>query len=204
MFYGMGLREMQLYWAVPNALKKADGTLSDFGIQVIGEMNRLGMVMDFSHMSAAAFDQAMRATRDPIVISHCAVAAVSNPGARARGGTDQLDDKTIRAMADNGGVICLHFFDGYIRPHHGPNPTVEDLVDHIDYIKNLVGTEYVGLGVDYSPMKGWRWIEGAEIMEGMVNVAREMVRRGYTDEEIERVLGLNLMRVYQQVWGGTM
>ena len=109
MFYGMGLREMQLYWAVPNPLKKADGTLSDFGIQVIGEMNRLGMVIDFSHMSAATFDQAMGATRDPIVISHCAVAAVSNPGARTRGGTDQLDDKTIRAMADNGGVICLHF-----------------------------------------------------------------------------------------------
>ena len=74
-------------------------------------------------------------------------------------------------------------------------------MDHIDYIKDLVGVDYVGLGVDCSPMNGWRWIEGAETMEGMVNVAREMVRRGYTDQEIEKVLGLNLMRVYRRVWG---
>jgi len=58
----------------------------------------------------------------------------------------------------------------------------------------------VGLGPDYSPMKGWRWIEGAESYAGMPNVVHEMVRRGYTDEEIEKVLGRNLMRVYQNVW----
>ena len=201
-FYKLGLRDLQLFWAVPNPLKKADGTLSDFGIQVIGEMNRLGMVMDFSHMSAAAFDQAIGATRDPIVISHCAVAAVSGPTERRRGGTDHLDDATIRAIAENEGVICLHFYEGYIKPRHGPHATVEDYVDHIDHIKNLVGIDYVALGVDYFPEKGYYWVESPKAMRGgMVDAVREMVRRGYTDQEIEKVMGLNLMRVYRRVWG---
>lgn len=74
-------------------------------------------------------------------------------------------------------------------------------MDHIDYIKDLVGIDHVALGVDYFPEKAHAWIHGAENMLGMVNVAREMVRRGHTDQEIEKVLGLNLMRVYRRVWG---
>ena len=75
-----------------------------------------------------------------------------------------------------------------------------DLVDHMDRIKQVAGTRHIGLGPDYTPMKGWRWVEGAERFEGMPNVVREMVRRGYPDEEIQAVLGLNLLRVYRQVW----
>ena len=200
-FYRLGLRDLQLFWAVPSPLKNADGTLSQFGLQVIREMNRLGIVIDLSHMSAAAFEQAMAATRHPAIVSHCAVAAAS--GVKTRGGTDQLNDATIRAIAENEGAICLHFYDGYIKPRHGPHATAEDLVDHIDHIKNLVGIDYVALGVDYFPEKGWNWVESPKAMRGgMVNAAREMVRRGYTDQEIEKVLGLNLLRVYRRVWGG--
>lgn len=198
-FYDLGLRELQLYWAVPSPLKNPDGTLSALGLQVIREMDRLGIVIDLSHMSAAAFEQAIAATHNPVVLSHCAVATVSE-GKPNSEGTDQLGDDTIRAMAKNGGVICLHFYEGYIHPHHGPHATVEDLVDHMDYIKRLVGIDYVALGTDYFPEEGYRWIEGAENMRGMPNVAREMVRRGYTDQEIQRVMGSNLMRVYRKVW----
>jgi membrane dipeptidase len=197
-FYERGLREMQLYWAVPNPLKNPDGTLSGFGLAVIREMNRLGIVIDLSHMPDSAFQQAVSVTTQPVVISHCAVAAVSgaNPG-----GTDRLSDEAIRRMANNGGVICLHFYEGYIRPRHGEHASVVDLVDHVDYIKRLVGVDSVALGVDYFPEQGWRWVQGAERMRGMPNVVREMVRRGYRDDEIEKVLGLNLMRVYRAVWG---
>ena len=141
--------------------------------------------------------QAMETTTDPVVISHCAIAAVS--GAKP-GGTDQLSDDTVRRMAKNGGAICMHFYEGYIRPRHGEHATVVDLVDHMDYIKRLVGIDSVALGVDYFPERGWRFVEGAEKMRDMPNVVREMVRRGYSDEEIEKVLGLNLMRVYRKVW----
>ena len=195
--YRRGLREMQLFWAVPSPLKNSDGTISDFGLAVLREVNRLGIVLDLSHMKDAAFRQAMEATNQPVVASHCAVAAVS--GAKP-GGTDQLSDDTIRRITAAGGVICLHFYEGYIRPHHGEHPTVVDLVDHVDYIRKLAGIDYVALGVDYFPERGWRWIEGADAMTGMPNVVRELVRRGYSDEEIAKVVGLNLMRVYRKVW----
>jgi len=197
MFYELGLRELQLYWAVPSALKNSDGTLSAFGAAVIRETNRLGIVTDFSHMPDAAFRQAVEITKHPVLISHCAVAKVSGVPAR---GTDQLDDDTIRAVARTGGVICLHFYEGYIRPSRGPHATVEDLVDHMEYIKRIAGIDHIGLGLDFFPEKGWRWIEGAERMPLLSNVAREMVRRGFTDQEIEKVLGRNLMRLYERVW----
>jgi membrane dipeptidase len=200
LFHRLGLRELQLHWAVSSPLKNADGTLSPFAEDVIREMNRLGIVLDISHMPEPTFSRALELTKNPVVISHCAVAFM--PRSSPHGNTDNLDDSTIRRIAANGGVICIHFYEGYIHPRHGTRyPTVEDMVDHIDYIKKLVGIDYVGLGPDYSPMKGWRWIEGAERMEGMPSVAREMVRRGYTDQEIAKVLGLNLLRVYHQVWG---
>ena len=197
-FYDLGLRDLQLVWAVPSPLKSPDGRLTAFGEEVIREMNRLGIVIDLSHMTQAAFDQSLATTRRPVVISHCAVAAVT--GAGRGGGTDQLSDDGIRAIARNGGAICLHCYEGYIRPHHGGRATVEDLVDNMDYIKKLVGVDYVALGTDYLPERGYRWIRGAETMRDMPNVAREMVRRGYTDEEIQKVLGLNLVRVYKRVW----
>lgn len=198
-FYGMGLRELQLHWAASTPLKNADGTLSPFAEDVIREMDRLGIVLDISHMPEVNYRRALEIVRHPVVISHAAVAFESHS---PRGGSiDVLDDETIRRIAANGGVICLHFYEGYIHPRHGTKyPTVEDLVDHMDRIRQVSGVDSIGLGPDYSPMQGWRWVEGAERMEGMINVVRVMVRRGYTDEEIEKVLGRNLMRVYSQVW----
>jgi membrane dipeptidase len=198
LYHKMGLREMQLFWAVPNPLKHKDGTLTEFGMNVIREMNRLGIVVDLSHMPQRGFEQAMEIARAPVVISHCAVAAVSGGSGS---GTDSLSDGTIRAIARNGGVIGMHFFEGYIHPRHGPHATVEDLVDHIDHIRKLVGMDHVGIGTDYFPERGYRWIEGAETISGMANLVREMVRRDYTDDEIDRFLGRNLMRVYREVWG---
>jgi membrane dipeptidase len=197
-FYEQGLRDMQLFWAVSSPLKTPDNRFSAFGLQVIRELNRLGIVADFSHLRAPAFDEAISATVDPIIVSHCAVKAVS--GADVSGGTDHLNDNTIRAIAKNGGVICLHFYQGYIRPQRGTRSSVEDLADHADYIRRLVGIDHVALGVDFFPERGGPWIRGAEQMGGMINVARELVRRGYDDAEIEKVLGGNLMRIYERVW----
>lgn len=197
LYYSRGLRDLQLFWAVPNALKTGDGLLSAFGESVIREMNRLGIVIDLSHMSASAFEQAMAATTDPVIVSHC---ATSLSFKEIAGGTDFLDLPTIQRIAANEGVICLHFYTGYIRPRHGPNSTVEDLVDHIEFVRDAVGIEFVGLGSDYFPETGARYVEGVEGMQGMINIVREMVRRGFSDVEIEKVLGLNLIRVYERVW----
>jgi membrane dipeptidase len=202
LFYDAGLRDMQLFWAVPSALKTDHGELTPFGLDVIREMDRLGIIIDLSHMSPRAFHQALATTRNPVVISHCGVLALASSTAdeTRSNGTDQLSDTDIRDLAQNGGVICLHFFEGYIRAHHGPHSTVEDLVDQMDYIRKLVGIDHIALGTDYFAEGHLRWIEGAERMSGMSNVVREMVRQGFSDADIRKVLGLNLMRVYGQVW----
>jgi membrane dipeptidase len=198
MYHEMGLREMQLYWAVPSPLKDEDGSLSLFGQDVIREMNRLRLVVDISHMPEKAWRQALALARAPVVVSHCGAAAISG---RTNRGTDDLRDDTIRAIASQGGVMCVHFYEGYIPARHGPVSTVRDLVDHIDHFRAVAGIDHIGLGTDYFPEKGWKWVAGAETIEGMKNVVREMVYRGYTDAEIEKVLGRNLLRVYRQVWG---
>lgn len=199
MYQRLGLRELQLFWAVPNPLKNPLGQLNDFGKDVIREMNRVGLVLDIAHMGEDSYSLALETADQPVVLSHCAVGFTEKSSSGSN--TDVLDDVTIRRIAAKGGVMCLLFIDGYIRPRHATKyPTVEDLVDHVDHIRKVAGIDHVGLGPDYSPMKGWRWIQGAERMQRMPNIVRVMVQRGYTDQEIEKVLGQNLMRVYKQVW----
>ena len=214
-FYDLGVRELQLWWPAPfpNKLMSPPGRrFSKLGEEVIEEMNRLGMVIDLSHISGQAFAQAIELTKDPVIISHGSVEALFGPPKERAyvdqekdnlySGTDQLNDATIKAMAENGGAICLHFVTpAYIKARHGTErATVTDLVDHAAYIRDLVGIDYVSLGADYFPEKGWHWIEGAGRMSLLPNVAREMVRRGFTDEEISKVLGGNLIRVFEKTW----
>jgi membrane dipeptidase len=204
-FHDLGMRELQLWWAVPNETKTPDQQqLNAFGLDLIRELNRIGIVIDLSHMTGKAFGQAMATTRLPVIISHCSVNELyekSAPGDRTLSGTDLLNDASIRAMAANGGLICVHFVTpDYIKARHGSKATVEDLVDHIDYIRGLAGIDSVGLGPDYLPEPGWRWVESAGQMRLLPNVVREMVRRNFTDEEIEKVLGKNLVRVLAANW----
>lgn len=204
-YYDLGLRELQLWWAVPNELKSADNTrFSPFGEEVIREMNRLGIVIDLSHITGKAFEEAIEISRKPLIVSHCAVGEVykrSAPDAPF-GGTDHVNDATIRAIARNRGSICVHFVTpDYIRARHGiAKATVVDLVDHIVYVRDLVGAEYVSLGADYFPEVGWKWVDGAGQMSLLPNVAREMVRRGFSDGDIAGVLGGNLVRVFRENW----
>lgn len=205
-FHGLGMRELQLWWAVPNETKTPDQQqFNTFGLELIRELNQMGIVIDLSHITGKAFGQAMATTRLPVIISHCAVNELyekSSPGDEALSGTDLLNDASIRAIAANEGLICVHFVTpDYIKPRHGSKATVEDLVDHIDYIRRLVGIDSIGLGPDFFPEPGWRWVEGAGQMRLLRNVVREMVRRDFTDEEIEKVLGRNLVRVFAANWG---
>lgn len=204
-YHDLGMRELQLWWAVPNETKTPDQQqLNTFGLDLIRELNRLGVVIDLSHMTGKAFTQAIATTRLPVIISHCAVNELyekSTPGDKSHSGTDLLNDATIRAMVANGGLICVHFATpDYIRARHGPKAMVGDLVDHISYIRALVGIDYVGLGPDFFSEPGWHWVEGAGQMRLLPNVVREMVRQDFADEEIRKVLGNNLARVFEANW----
>jgi membrane dipeptidase len=205
LYYDLGLRDLQLWWAVPNELKTADGLrLNSFGEDVVRRANRLGIDLDLSHMTSRAFAQVLELSAEPVLISHCAVAGVDGDRSQALSGTDHLSDAAIRAITKNGGVICLHFVTpDYIRAHHGTRQaTVADWADHAAYIRDLVGVDYVALGPDYFPERGWHWIEGVGRAALLPNIARELVRRGFSDDDISKILGGNLMRVFEKTWQG--
>jgi membrane dipeptidase len=195
-YYRLGLRQLQLTWAAPNQLI-TDGELNELGQQVVREMNRLGIVIDLSHLSDKAFWQVLEISQQPAIVSHTACHAVSGTG-------DTLIDEKIRALAAKGGVVGLHFVSGYITARHGTQqPTLDDLIDHVAHIHSLVGIDHAALGGDYfptAPEDNWQWVKGIENMSEMPNVTRALVKRGYSDEEIQKVLGGNLLRLFREVW----
>jgi membrane dipeptidase len=203
-FYRLGLRELQLTWAFENQLANSKG-LTDFGKDVVKEMNKLGIIIDLTHIPQRAFDDVLALTKHPVIISHCAAKAVSA----------DLSDEQIRAIAQNGGVLGLHFYSTYMAKRLANGIVAEeigvsDLVDHIDYIANLVGIDHVGLGADFFPDHGeWAEFQKAqgtynikwviEDKSAMPDVTRELVFRGYSDSEIQKILGLNFLGICQKV-----
>jgi len=196
--HDLGLREMQLTWVAPNQLI-TDDLLNDFGRRVVREMNRLGMLIDLSHLSDEAFHQVLELTEQPPIMSHTACWAVSEMG-------DTMTDEKIEALAAKGGVMALHFVSGdYIKARHGTGQAVlDDLIDHVDHVTSLVGIDYVALGGDYFPKAAddkWTWVKEVEDISLMPNLTRGLVKRGYSDEQIRKILGGNLLRLYEEVWG---
>ncbi|MEE2709338.1 MAG: membrane dipeptidase [Gemmatimonadota bacterium] len=196
-FHSLGLRELQLTWAYPNALVP-DGRLSAFGREVVSECGRLGVIVDVTHIPRAAFDDVAEQARLPIIVSHGAAQRV----------TKDLDDTQLRAIADTGGVLGIHFYITYL----GPNPTPADVVKQIDYVADLVGIDHIALGVDFFPTDGvWYDLQVAqgatnlqwavEDMSGMPEITRCLVDHGYAEEDIHKILGRNFLRVCETVFG---
>ncbi|MCI0429200.1 MAG: dipeptidase [Rhodospirillales bacterium] len=208
------------------------GGVSDFGRQVIAEMNRLGVMVDVSHMSKAATLDAIRLSRAPVIASHSSMYSIV-PNAR------NMDDETLRALAAKGGVIQITAVHSFVKvdppgaieafsalleefdlesdadarelppdrraefearlaeqERRWALATVGHMVDHIDYAVALVGVDHVGIGSDFEgggKLTGW-----ADASETM-NVTAELLRRGYTEEEIRKIWGGNLLRVWGEV-----
>ncbi|HOE96527.1 MAG TPA: membrane dipeptidase [Candidatus Sumerlaeota bacterium] len=204
-FYDLGLRELQPWFLVPNQTmvpKPSGQDLSDFGEALIKEMNRMGVVLDLELMQGQGFARAIRLAKEPVYVSHTAVADLDGKQKHDSPypfDADQMNDATIRAVAERGGPMGLHFlYPNYIRPRHGTErATLTDLMDHMTYIRDLVGIDHVALGVDFFPATGYTLIEGAGRIAQFPNVARAMVRHGFSDEEISRVLGGNMQRIFE-------
>ena len=239
-YYDMGVRYITLCHTSNNDIcdsstdKKGpehDG-LSDYGRQVVREMNRLGMIVDVSHISDKAFFDVIGETTAPVIASHSSVRAVcDNPR--------NLTDDMITALAENGGVIQICIFTDYVktpapnterdsafaalwnkydnweksedpeirkklrREYHEidamypkEKATVADLVDHIDHVVELVGIDHVGIGTDFD---GGGGIDGCDEVSEMPNITIELLRRGYSKEDIEKIWGANFMRVFREV-----
>jgi membrane dipeptidase len=221
-YHKLGFRVMQLTYNERNligdgCLERTDSGLSNFGINVVKEMNRLGILIDLSHVGDKTTMEAIELSKDPCSFTH------SNPRSLCNKKRNKTDEQ-IQALTEKGGVIGITFFTHLIRDDKLPTFGV-DYVDHIDYVVDLVGVDHVGTGLDIPygvsvdhPIYGSLLAKYADgyVQEGYTqperlswymneenrwfDITRGLVGRGYSDQEIEKILGLNFLKLFQKVW----
>jgi membrane dipeptidase len=245
-FYRLGVRYMTLSWSNTNEWADSSGDindakiqhhngLTDFGKQVVLEMNRLGMMVDISHVADKTFWDAIAVSKAPVIASHSSARAlVSAPR--------NMTDDMLRAVAKNGGVVDVNFFSGFDDQNfwdasqaqrsaqqaavHGyfeklkaegktptyldadrmerefmakiPRPPLKALIDHIDHIAKVAGIDHVGLGSDFDGVSG-ATPAGIDSAADLPKITQALLDRGYSAEDIKKILGGNVLRVFAEV-----
>src|SRR5581483_5933348 len=232
MYYKLGARYMTLThsesldWADSATDEPKAHGLSPFGEQVVAEMNRLGMLVDISHVSAETMRHVLRVARAPVIASHSSAFALANH-------PRNVPDDVLKLVAQNGGVIMVNFFPGFIVPegaramrdmfqvgrklraqypndadfqaamtawrkeHPTPRGSVHTVVDHIEHIIQVAGIDHVGLGSDFDGIPTVP--DQLEDVSKYPVITQELLNRGYTKEQIIKVLGGNLLRAFRKV-----
>ena len=195
-FANMGVTMMTLCHSRNNEICDSSGDpvqehggLSAFGREVVKEMNRLGMIIDVSHASKATTLQVAALSDAPILASHSGAYTL-------RDNSRNLSDEEIKAMAAKGGVVQVVFLASFLSTLPRAEVTVKNIVDHIDYVVYLVGIDYVGIGTDF---EGGGGVADCNDVGEMKQVTVELLRRGYTHDEIAKIWGGNFMRVMKAV-----
>jgi membrane dipeptidase len=237
MYYRMGIRAMTLThfknnnWADSSTDKPEHNGLTPFGKDVVREMNRLGMLVDVSHVSDKTFYDAIAVSTKPVIVSHSSSRAISDI---PRNVTDDM----LRALAKNGGVIGINFGEGFISQkdvaalhaaitsNQGAPPdmvgkilddyankeyrkdladmktglaTISDVVDHVDHIVRVAGIDHVGIGSDFDGITSPP--EGLADISKMPSLVAALLKRGYSEPDIKKILGGNYLRVIREVTG---
>ncbi|MBV9437935.1 MAG: dipeptidase, partial [Acidobacteria bacterium] len=244
-YYRLGVRYMTLTWS--NTTEWADSSgdvndtsvehhdgLTEFGKDVVYEMNRLGMIVDISHVSDKTFFDTLLASRAPVIASHSSSRVLTN---HPRNMTDDM----LRAVARGGGVVMVNYYSAFVdenwrqqydaqgkerdaalaataekfkdadpvtRYHELdktgkewaakiPRPPFDDILEHIDHIAKVAGIDHVGLGSDFDGTPSMP--EGLDSAADLPKITAGLLKRGYTADQIHKVLGLNFMRVFREV-----
>jgi len=197
MMYDMGVRYMTLTHSCPtpwgdNSQLDDPGNvpihdgLTPFGKSVIAEMNRLGMLVDLSHVSRKTMRDALETSTAPVIFSHSSAYALCN-------NTRNVPDDILQLVAQNGGVVMVNFFVSYISC--GVTATVQQVADHIEHIRNVAGADHVGIGSDFNGVP--RTPAGLKDVSEYPNLFAELLSRGWAESDLEKVAGLNLLRVFR-------
>ena len=216
-FADMGVRVVQLCYNTQNLIGtgcyERDGGLSGFGREAIAEMNRVGIMVDLSHVGGATSEEAILASAKPVCYSHCL------PSGLKEHARNKSDDQ-LRFIADQGGFIGVTMFPPFLK--RGIEATVADYVEAIDYVIDLVGDDCVGVGTDFTQGydKGFfDWIthdkgrhrkltsfgtilnpEGIRTIGEFPNLTAAMQKAGWSESRIRKVMGENWVRIFGQVW----
>jgi membrane dipeptidase len=239
-FYDLGARYITLAHSGNNqicdsssASQPLNNGLSEFGRRVVAEMNRVGIMVDVSHISAKSFWDVISVSKAPIIASHSGCTAITKVGRN-------LDDDQLKALSKNGGVIQIVSLSSYLKedpperrqaiqklreelgvPRQGqppqaftdelrarydermkeidtlyPRATLADMINHLDHAVKVAGIDHVGIGTDFD---GGGGVSGFNDHSEALNVTVELVRRGYTEEQIRKIWGGNLLRVWRDV-----
>ena len=164
------------------------GGLSDFGKEVIREMNRLGMMIDISHSGPKTVSDILALSKAPVIASHSGCRALCDVNRN-------LTNEQMLAIKDNGGTVQIVALADFLKKP-GKEADLKVFVDHIDYAVHLIGIDHVGIGSDFD---GGGGIPGFEDPSDCMNVTAELIRRGYSDSDIEKIWGGNLLRVWRKV-----
>lgn len=227
--YALGARYMTLThsktlsWADSATDAPTHGGLTDFGHDVVREMNRLGMLVDLSHVSEATMHDALDVAQAPVIFSHSGARAIN-------GHARNVPDSVLARLPENGGVVMVVALPGFLSEEQrnwfaarsgeearlktlwqgqpdevaaqlakwdatNPTPlaTVRQMADHIDHIRDIAGIDYIGIGGDYDGMPGGP--VGMEDVSGYPVLFTELARRGYSQEDMEKIASRNVMRV---------
>lgn len=166
--------------------------LTPFGIELVREMERLGIIVDVSHLSDAGFYDVLKYSKKPFVASHSNARTVTNV-------VRNLTDDMIKKLADKGGVTGINFCSDFVKPtpHIGSTFTyVEDLVKHIKHIKNVGGIDVLALGTDFDGIKSTLEIEDASKIQLL---EQGLLKNGFTYDEVEKIFYKNIMRLYKEL-----
>jgi membrane dipeptidase len=230
-FYELGARYMTLThnvtldWADTASKPLRHGGLTPFGEEVVREMNRLGMLVDLSHVAPETMDDALRVSEAPVIFSHSSARALADV-------PRNVPDAILRRLPGNGGVVMITFVPGFIAKgvsdayyarekevdaltrgvadeaekdrikkeyrasHPLPRVTIAQVADHVEHVRTVAGIDHVGLGGDYDGND--EWPVGMEDVSAYPRLFAELARRGWTDEELGKLASGNILRVMRQ------
>lgn len=191
----LGVRCVGLVWNQRNYLadgvseERTGGGLTSVGVSVVAELNRLGMIVDVSHLTEPGFQDVLSVSTMPVIASHSNARAVCDH-------PRNLTDGQIRALAAKGGVMGINFCPAFVDADH---PSLERVVDHIDHVIQLVGPDHVGLGSDFDGIEAA--VPGLDDVASYPRLTESLLSRGYGDNLVAKILGGNLLRLLRTVLG---
>jgi membrane dipeptidase len=206
-YHRLGVRYLTLShsvntnWSDSSGDTPAHNGLTEFGKDVVRELNRLGVMVDISHVSDKTFWDALETSKAPLVASHSSMRAIS-------GHPRNMTDDMIKALGGKGGVVMINYSIGFLSneryeagkqtppPAEMPRVSWEKIVDHIDHAVKLVGAQHVGLGSDFD---GTSVPDGMEDVSKLPKITAALLARGYSEQDVKNILGENILRLLEKV-----